>query len=71
MVYKRYGAIRKIARGRESDRLFMDIAKYVVTVGVIGGVMSDRMTFQIAIALILVAIGSFFIGWKLIPKEDK
>ena len=51
--------------------MFMDIAKYVATVGVIGGIMNDRMIFQIAIALMLVAIGSFFIGWKLIPKEEK
>ena len=52
--------------------MFIDIAKYIATVGVIGGVISERMTSGIAVALVVVAMTSFVIGFYTIPpKKEK
>jgi hypothetical protein len=58
-------------RRREAGRMFIDIAKYIATVGVIGGLLSEKMTPAIATALIAVAISSFIIGFYTIPPRKE
>ncbi len=49
--------------------MFIDIAKYIVTVGIVGGMLSERMTIFMAIAIFVVAIVSFIIGFYTIPPK--
>jgi len=60
-------------RRKEAGKMFIDIAKYSVTVGILGNVLSDKMNVFIMILIFAVAIISFIIGIYTIPlkKEDK
>lgn len=60
-------------RRREAGKMFIDVAKYIVTVGIIGGILTEKMTVIAAIAIFIVAIISFVIGFYTIPpkKEGK
>lgn len=60
-------------RRREAGKMFIDIAKYFVTVGIIGGIISEKLTVTITIGIFIVAIASFIIGFYAIPpkKEEK
>ncbi|MEK6681828.1 MAG: DUF6722 family protein [Nitrospirota bacterium] len=60
-------------RRKESGKMFIDIAKYIVTVGIIGNFLSEKMPLGAAIAIFTVAIISFIIGFYTIPpkKEGK
>jgi hypothetical protein len=54
-------------------RCSLDVAKYIVTVGIIGGVLTEKMSVIAASAIFIVAIISFIIGFYTIPpkKEGK
>lgn len=56
-------------RRREAGKMFIDIAKYIITVGFIGGILTDKLTSLLAIVLIVVAIISFIIGFLVIPPK--
>jgi len=60
-------------RRKEAGKMFIDIAKYIVTVGIIGGILTEKMSVVVAIAIFIVAIISFIIGFYTIPpkKEEK
>jgi hypothetical protein len=60
-------------RRREAGKMFIDVAKYIVTVGIIGGVLTEKMSVIAASAIFIVAIISFIIGFYTIPpkKEGK
>ena len=52
--------------------MFIDIAKYIVTVGIIGGILTEKMSVAAAVAIFIVAIISFIIGFYTIPpKKEK
>jgi len=56
-------------RRKEAGKMFIDIAKYIITVGVIGGMLSERMTVIMAIAIFVIAIVAFIIGFYTIPPK--
>ena len=63
-------------RRKEAGKTFIDIvdiAKYIVTVGIIGNFLSEKMPVAAAIAIFTVAIIAFIIGFYTIPpkKEGK
>ncbi|MCH8316890.1 MAG: hypothetical protein IIA88_00090 [Bacteroidetes bacterium] len=58
-------------RRREAGKMFIDIAKYIVTVGVIGGIVFEKITVIMAIAIFIAAIISFITGIRIIPPNNK
>ena len=58
-------------RRKEAGKMFIDIAKYIVTVGVIGGIVSEKMPVGAAIAIFVVAVISFIIGFFTIPAKQE
>lgn len=60
-------------RRKDAGKMFIDIAKYIVTVGIIGNFLSEKMPVAAAIAIFTVAIIAFIIGFYTIPpkKEGK
>jgi len=59
-------------RRKEAGKMFVDIAKYIVTVGIIGNILSEKMSIPAAVAIFTVAIISFIIGFYTIPpKKEK
>ena len=58
-------------RRREAGKMFIDIAKYIVTVGIIGGILTDKMSVIVAIAIFIVALVSFIVGFYTIPPKKE
>ena len=60
-------------RRKEAGKMFIDVAKYIVTVGVIGNIISEETSISTSIAIFIVAIISFIIGFYTIPprKDEK
>lgn len=59
-------------RRREAGKMFIDIAKYIVTVGMISGILSEKMSVMMATAIFVVAIISFVVGFYTIsPKKEE
>lgn len=59
-------------RRKEAGRMFIDVAKYIITVGVVGNILSEKMSASAAIAIFIAAVISFIIGFYTIPpKKEK
>ena len=56
-------------RRKEAGKMFIDVAKYIVTVGIIGNILSEKMSIAAATAIFTVAIISFIIGFYTIPPK--
>jgi len=53
--------------------MFIDVAKYSITAGILGNVLSEKMNISIMVIIFAVSVISFTIGFYTIPpkKEDK
>lgn len=60
-------------RRKEAGKMFIDISKYIVPVGIVGGILYEKISITLACAIFVVAIASFIIGFYTIPpkKEEK
>lgn len=58
-------------RRKEAGKMFIDVAKYIVTVGIIGNLLSEKMSVIAATAIFSVAIISFIIGYYTIPPNKE
>jgi len=47
----------------------MDVTKYLLTIGFIGGVLTDRLNITTGISIVIVAIVLFLIAFFTIPPE--
>ena len=51
--------------------MFIDIAKYSVTAGILGNVLSDKMNVFVVSIIFTVAVLSFIIGLVTIPPKKE
>ena len=60
-------------RRQEIGKVLLDVSKYLVTAGVVGGILSEKLTFVFGLTLFVIAIVIFIIGAYTIPpgKEKK
>lgn len=59
-------------RRKEAGKMFfIDVSKHIVTVGIIGNILSERMSVTAAAAIFMVAIISFVIGFYTIPPRKE
>ncbi len=59
-------------RRKKLGEAFIDISKYAVTAGVIGGFISNKVSIEVVLGLSAVAILSAVVGWFILPiKEEK
>ncbi|MDA8215117.1 MAG: hypothetical protein M0Z64_07555 [Nitrospiraceae bacterium] len=60
-------------RRKEAGKMFIDVAKYSITAGILGNVLSEKMNISIMVIIFAVSVISFTIGFYTIPpkKEDK
>ncbi len=56
-------------RRKEAGRMFIDISKYIITVGVIGNIVSEKVSALAAVSIFTVAIISFVMGFYTIPPK--
>lgn len=59
-------------RRKEAGKMLMDVTKYLLTVGVIGGALTEKFSFTIGLSLFVIAVVVFIVGFYAIPatKED-
>ena len=50
--------------------MFIDVAKYSITAGILGNVLSEKMDISIVVIIFVVAIISFTIGFYIIPPKE-
>ncbi len=60
-------------RRKELGKMLMDISKYLVTVGLVGGIIADKLYSVLGIIMFVLAVVSAIIGFYIIPevKEEK
>jgi len=63
--------VRHQDRRKEAGKMFIDISKYIITVGVVGGMAFEKVSVQTAIAIFMVAILSFITGFYMIPPKEE
>lgn len=54
-------------RRKEAGKMLMDVTKYLLTVGVIGGVLTEKLSVATGLPLFTIAIIVFIIGFYAIP----
>lgn len=62
--------MRDRTRRTELGRVLLDVAKYVVTIVVIGGLISERVNVGAVLLGVVLAIGIGAIGFQVIPPEE-
>ena len=58
-------------RRKEAGKMLMDVTKYLLTVGVIGGVLTEKFSYITASALFIIALLVFIIGFYAIPEKKE
>jgi len=51
--------------------MLMDVTKYLITVGLIGGILTDKISFISGISIFIIAIIIFLIAFFTIPLESE
>lgn len=64
--------MRHSKRRHKIGEMVIDIAKYLITVGLIGGIFTDKVSFVMGIIIICIVITISLVGFFIIPpdKED-
>ncbi|MEW6419186.1 MAG: DUF6722 family protein [Nitrospirota bacterium] len=58
-------------RRKEAGKMLMDVTKYLLTVGVIGGFLSEKFPYVSGIILFVVALVVFIAGFYSIPPKKE
>ena len=49
----------------------MDVTKYLLTVGIVGGILTERLSTITGVILFIIAIIVFLIGFYVIPPRKE
>ncbi len=63
--------MRDRTRRLELGKMFMDVAKYVLTIVVIGGLVYKQLSIFVALLGLLLAAAASGVGFRIIPPEEK
>jgi hypothetical protein len=58
-------------RRKEAGKMLMDVTKYLLTVGIIGGILTEKMTFVSGAIFVITAIIIFIIALFTIPSKKE
>ncbi|MCL4456190.1 MAG: hypothetical protein M1147_07365 [Nitrospirae bacterium] len=58
-------------RRKEAGKMLMDVTKYLLTVGVIGSVLTEKVSYATSIAFFVIAIIVFLFGFYAIPEKKE
>jgi len=59
--------LRDEDRRKELGKMFMDVAKYLATVGLIGGILTNKLTFLNGLFIIIIVISLGIVAFFTIP----
>ncbi len=65
--------MKQYNRRQEIGKVLLDISKYLFTAGIVGGILTDKLTPLFGISIFVVAVAVFIIGAYTIPsgKENR
>lgn len=58
-------------RRKEYGKMILDVSKYLLTAGLIGGILTEKMKTIDAIVLFTVAVTVSIIGFYIIPAKKE
>ncbi len=58
-------------RRYEAGKMLMDVTKYLLTIGLIGGILTNKLTSLSAILIIFAVIILFIVAYFTIPAEEE
>jgi len=56
-------------RRKEAGKMFIDISKYIITVGVIGNIAYGNLSSTVTLFIFMIAVISFVLGICTIPPK--
>jgi len=56
-------------RRKESGKMLMDVTKYLLTVGIVGGVLTEKLSYFTGAILFIIAVVVFIVGFYSIPPK--
>ena len=54
----------------ELGKMLLDVSKFISTIVVVGGIVSDRVRVELIVLGVLMAVGFAGIGFQVIPLEE-
>ena len=58
-------------RRKETGKMLIDIVKYLITIVIIGGLFTDKLTLQMAIWGIISSIVLYLLAFFTIPLDEE
>jgi hypothetical protein len=58
-------------RRKELGKMLMDVSKYLLTVGLVGGIITDKMSIAMGSTFFVLSVVSAVIGFFIIPKKRR
>lgn len=58
-------------RRKETGKMLLDVTKYLLTAGLIGGVLTEKVTLAFGFIFVALAIVVFLIGFFTIPPKKE
>ncbi len=63
--------MKHIKRRYEAGKMLMDVTKYLLTIGLIGGVITNKITSLSAVFIIVAVIILFAVAYFTIPPDKE
>jgi|GEM_PF-1317294 len=65
--------MRYYTRRKEIGKMFIDVVKYIITIVIIGSLVTERLTAKMALSGIIASVGFLLIAFFVIPsnKEER
>ena len=58
-------------RRKELGKMFMDVAKYLATVGLIGGFLTEKLTYHGGFGITIVVLILLLVAFYIIPPKKE
>lgn len=58
-------------RRKEAGKMLMDVTEYLLTAGVVGGVLTEKVSYTTSFALLFIAVIAFISGFYAIPAKKR
>ena len=69
-MYYRCFVMKDRTRRLELGKMLLDVSKFISTIVVVGGIVSDRVRVELIVLGVLMAVGFAGIGFQVIPLEE-
>lgn len=64
-------SMRHEDRRKELGKMLMDVSKYFLTAGILGGFFAEKLTTTMGVGIFIIAVISAIIGFYIIPTRKE